>query len=1107
MSWAAEDWTSGLSGPVLQKVQELQRQQERLGRERQQRQLQLDNADAALNKQRVKNEELRAKLVAVQREMAAVQDVAQSESRARERLAQELQVKQAQVCSLEGQVESARTQMNTLMQQVKRLEQELEKLQSGNVSGDSMLFSTPCWNMASPWENSDCSTDDKKMTRGGRESRMLPVRQQLQFDNFSPKPTGPQHSRQTSPPHQSAHQADAFTPSSVFPWERNDKLDLRRREASQPCVSNVVSRDQPTEGFGTEEGLKKERDALKSANRTLQTRVQTLEKDVQAESERFRDVEGRLSDVRRELASRDQSLNRTRDELGRANTSLSQERDRLQLSDQRVKQLQEELKCQRQNAESSRCTAEQRRREMEREHQREVQELQKERQAVDRLHQQESFKLNQEIQQARTQYNTLQSQFDKLSLQKQALERDLENLNQKLRNTESQLQDSQKRDAQTQSKLMEALRERDGLAVTVEQLKRKEKSWQEEIKRLEEELAEALKLLKELQERGPVPLPSAPLEFMLTGSLQHNHQISHQQSVQKKRPIKSDRLKEDNVLPKFPSDREPGEGMDSENITEQTFFSSEETLKTKGRGPKLRVDEVGIAVDSKSAPPDEDPVSHVVQVVGKQENKECVIEDEDRNPSTTVKPCSSDLERENSVLVDELRDMKLELQRRLDDLEAQRRSEAEARTKLKQLSRKYASQSEQLRQKAQEQQKLLEEEKLETGRLKESLDALDKDRQNKEEEKMELNRLKENMEEMERKEREMEEHRNQLMESLEALKVEMTQEREKGMEEEQEEKKNLVARVTDLEAQLEELQSRLKENVSLNCEERKARVPTLCEEIFVPVKRIGFCQAENILNATVSQEHTVRDLITDFETAECKEPSGPYLKDSTGSGVQQELEILKELCETLQNERDVEASKAKSFQNRLDVLQKQVTSQTQQLTQAFESQSCHIEGLLHELNERDHLLQRQGEELHLCREKIAQLEAKNLQEDKRGNDGSANAEVSSQESDQSKKSVLHEDLTSANLLQDEVTISTNANAEDLLLDGTIQAEQAALKINASCNLTEDVRAYETVPADLCELKIQNDQLFKEMQSVIRENEDLRWRLKWLETQDPNCQRW
>lgn len=51
MSWAEEDWTVGLSGRVLQKVKELQVQQDRLSREIKQKQLQLDNIHTSHEKQ------------------------------------------------------------------------------------------------------------------------------------------------------------------------------------------------------------------------------------------------------------------------------------------------------------------------------------------------------------------------------------------------------------------------------------------------------------------------------------------------------------------------------------------------------------------------------------------------------------------------------------------------------------------------------------------------------------------------------------------------------------------------------------------------------------------------------------------------------------------------------------------------------------------------------------------------------------------------------------------------------------------------------------------------------------------------------------------------
>lgn len=53
-----------------------------------------------------------------------VQDEAKAAVNSRERLSQELQTKQAQVCSLEGQLDAARTLNSKLSQEVKRLESE-----------------------------------------------------------------------------------------------------------------------------------------------------------------------------------------------------------------------------------------------------------------------------------------------------------------------------------------------------------------------------------------------------------------------------------------------------------------------------------------------------------------------------------------------------------------------------------------------------------------------------------------------------------------------------------------------------------------------------------------------------------------------------------------------------------------------------------------------------------------------------------------------------------------------------------------------------------------------------------------------------------------------
>ena len=54
MSWALEEWKEGLPSRALQKIQELEGQLEKLKKEKQQRQFQLDSLEAALQKQKQK---------------------------------------------------------------------------------------------------------------------------------------------------------------------------------------------------------------------------------------------------------------------------------------------------------------------------------------------------------------------------------------------------------------------------------------------------------------------------------------------------------------------------------------------------------------------------------------------------------------------------------------------------------------------------------------------------------------------------------------------------------------------------------------------------------------------------------------------------------------------------------------------------------------------------------------------------------------------------------------------------------------------------------------------------------------------------------------------
>ncbi|KAM4621797.1 uncharacterized protein ACJ7VT_006096 [Polymixia lowei] len=1050
MSWAEEDWTVGLSGRVLQKVKELQVQQERLSREGKQRQLQLDNTQAALHKQTVKYEEVRRELQAVQRELQGVCEEAQVGVCTSQRLTQELQSKQAQVCSLEGQLDAAHTLTHTLTQEVKRLEAELEKLQNSSRPGDTSLFSTPCWNMTSPWEHSGGRKEEKPGHKGEGESRGLHVRQQLQFSD-TPTASLPRQQNKNTPLRHPSNQSDTFSaPSAAFPWERDDSRAPAARGCRPPSPQTPsvhdVNRGQREQGdCGKAEVLRRETDESVSE---LQSRVCALEEELRAEAQRLKASQEQLGESRRELATREQNDQKTRNQLSLAQTRITQESDRASGAEQRLKQLQEELKCQRQNADSSRLQHQQRIKDLEKLHQRDLSELQKERQSLEKQHQQEVNKLNQELQQARTLHNALQAQAEKVSLQKQALESEVQALKEKLKWTEGQLQESQRKDAQTQAKLTEALREAEGVAVSLQQSKRREKALEEEGRRLAEERADSLRLLKELQDQKAAPAPPVPpVQFCPAGqSFSPQPYSSHhpRPSAQTKRPAAASSARAEpgreeergrEVTPKYPVDREPGEGIDSEHIAAADPPDCEHS---RSGGERRKAEEE----EGKSGNEADDDAMRC-----DSPGTDCTAPaplDRGPEPKREAPPAApEDLRRENAALRSDLRDVREELQKRLEDLEVQRRAEAEARSRLKQLSRKHTSQAADREEKERERRTELERERAEAERLRKALAALEavvkrereeRGRRETEEEEEEGHKA------LEDRESELMELNIQLKKQLAEVKAQLALEREEREEEERrrltntggEGKRDMSLKLAELQAELEELKNRgkkepLEENkeansplayLTLHDDELNSNIIGLDNKPLPPPDQHRLlCQSTNQRNAAVSQ--ATADLIQEERTGkgpECSPLSneeqttpqgqtGGLASDLEGTtlenhlgvsclsdqgespldpqrGVSAPCDLTREM-ERLREENAKEVGRANQCQAKLEALQTQVTRQTQQLTSAFERQSQHITDLLAELQEKESALLSQGGELQRCRQELAALRAEKEEEDKK----------------------------------------------------------------------------------------------------------------------------
>ncbi|XP_054647177.1 centromere protein F isoform X3 [Dunckerocampus dactyliophorus] len=965
MSWAEDDWTVGLSGRALQKVKELQIHQERLSRESKQKQLQLDNIQISHDKQTVKYEEVRGELQAVQRELQSVREEAKLAVTTGQRLSQELQTKQAQVCSLEGQLDAARTLSNKLTQEVKRLEAELEKLYNSSRSTDTTPFSTPCWSTGSPWEHHGSRKGDRMSQREEAESRSVHIRQRLQFSE-APSTLLPQQLKTTPRSHPS-DQSDSFaSPLAAFPWERDDPRPVAKRPS--PSSPQTPCADIIRHGQSQQKALEDEQELRAQTEKTLsqmQRQISSLEEELSGKTESLKSLQCEMEQSKTKMAATKLSLQRAHNELSAAHTRISQESERASGAEQRLKQLQEELKCQRQNAESSRLQHQQRAKELEKQHQRDLLELQKEKQGMEKQHQQEVNKLNQELQQARTLHNALQAQVDKLSLQKQGLDKELGSLKEKVKFTERQLQDSQKKEMQIQAKLKEVMRDAEGVAESLGQSKKRERVLEEEAIRLEEERADALRLLKDLQgytQTAHVPpvgqsFSSQPFSLPTRSSAYTKGPVTPR--VEQRRGKREEEIQQ---MTSYPHDREPGEGIDSEHIiTDSECSHGERNYEEKD--------------------------SNALNKAPTQEESDRLILESLKSEQSIA---TDDLQRENAVLRSELHDVREELQKRLEDLEAQRRAEVEARTRLKQLSHKHTSQGAERDEQDKQWKAQLEKEKAEIEMLRKALITLETDM---EREKDGTKHAQEDREAV------MMQLNLQLKEQLGEVKVQLALERE-GREQEKEELTQIIA--TEREGKREQsmkLEELAAELAQLKCsrdeEKLSASKPVTCltlhydqlnsnfiasdNKLSSPEQHVLFCQSTNQHNTLVSQ--AMADLIQEEQTT--MRPQHAVMSDEgqtvvsgvrdsaslTHSDLQKDESVISDLnqeIERLRKENAQEAERAEQFQIKLAALQNQLTRQTRQLTLGFEKQSQYISALLAELQEKDRALLSQGEELQCC---------------------------------------------------------------------------------------------------------------------------------------------
>ncbi|OXB77919.1 UNVERIFIED_CONTAM: hypothetical protein H355_015205 [Colinus virginianus] len=511
MSWVVEEWKEGLSPRVLQKIHELESQVDKLKKERQQRQFQLDSLEAALQKQKQKVENEKNETASLKRENQSLMELCDSLDKAKQKNSHDLQVKESQVNILSGQLSSSKKEIERLEQELKRYKCELERSQQTLFAADLSFSGTPQKSFTAPLTPIQSHNDAKFEELEEKYKKEVQERKKLELElrTIQVKKINQPYPQQSSLSHReiARHQAS----SSVFSWQqektpsRNQETPAKR-SSSTPYFpwekegnSSIISEKNKFDNSFSEDcnssliiQLRTQNQELNSSVRDLEQQLQALEKGKKSHMTKLQEVELLLDKTKLELAEKDKVLNKTRDKLTQMKTQFDQATAQVQTMEQKMKRLSEELNCQRQNAESARQSLEQKIKAKEKEYQEELSRQQRSLQKLDQENSDVKNKLNQDLQQAKNDYNALQAEFDKVMAVKQRLERDTGDLTQKLCGAEQALLAAQTKETDFTRSLEEVKKEKNLLDAQYEKKLR-------EIHQLEEELETVKQSLKQSQ--------------------------------------------------------------------------------------------------------------------------------------------------------------------------------------------------------------------------------------------------------------------------------------------------------------------------------------------------------------------------------------------------------------------------------------------------------------------------------------------------------------------------------------------------------------------------------------------------------------------------------
>ncbi|XP_078261927.1 uncharacterized protein cenpf [Rhinoraja longicauda] len=489
MSWVVEEWKEGLPTKVLQKIQEIELHLDKLKKERQQRQLQVEALEAALLKQKQKVESEKTEASALKRECQTLNDSCDNLEKTKQRIYHELQLKESQINYLESQLASSKKHVENLEQENKRYRSDLERCQTNAVSAD-VSFGTPEKKLST-------SPTPKKIVSGLPESKFRELQEKYnkeveersrlerQLDTIQATLVNQAQPQNTiSQLNVARHQ---FA-SAVFPWQQGQTpsqhtslktplkgvaMNFQWEQEETPFKHHPKSLEMGTHSAGWSNNTtdsSKQMEQLKLQNQELQTKVLDLEsrfeakqKEVKNHLSKLLEIQFQFEKTKSGLFEKERTLTKCHEELTKMTQQCEQSNNKCAMVEKRLKQVTDELNCCRQNAESTRFNIEQKLKDKEKELQEEVSHHQHNLQSADQQMIQTKNKLNQELQQTKNECNILQLDIDRLLACKQKLEKEMDEVRQQLHHSDQMLKENQSKENDQKKKLEDVQEERNNL--------------------------------------------------------------------------------------------------------------------------------------------------------------------------------------------------------------------------------------------------------------------------------------------------------------------------------------------------------------------------------------------------------------------------------------------------------------------------------------------------------------------------------------------------------------------------------------------------------------------------------------------------------------------